>query len=287
MKKLRVSVCIPCYNAERFIEKSVRSVLCQSYTNFVLHIIDNASTDNTLDIVSHIKDSRIRIHKNTRNIGMFNNMNRCLSIATSPYVKILCADDLLQADCLKKQVEVLNRYPEVGLVYGASAIVNANGKPVFTRRFFSRDTRIAGKDLVRRMVAHGRNFIGEPTTVMIRNSFVRKRKLRYNPQYVHMGDIDFWIQILLNSDGYYLARVLSSFRVHSASSTVSVLRKIFPDYQRLFSTYKNRLEMPRGAAWLGTLLVGVFFVFKSIFLFVVKWTENEKEIDKSVRRRDV
>ena len=102
-----VTVAIPLYRGE-FIKQAIDSVLFQSFTNFELLIIDDASDDKSRDIVLSYSDSRIVYVRNEKNLGAESNWNRCLALAKGTYIKILPHDDTLEPDCLKEQVSVLD-----------------------------------------------------------------------------------------------------------------------------------------------------------------------------------
>lgn len=121
--KNKVSVCIPVYNGENFIKESIKSVLTQSHKQYELLILDNNSTDKTIEIVKKFKDKRIRIIKNDKNIGSINNFNKCILEAKNSFIVILPHDDLLLKDFLKKGIEAMSN-PEIGFVYSAFNIVD-------------------------------------------------------------------------------------------------------------------------------------------------------------------
>ena len=89
MDKVEVSICIPVYNAEEYIERTIESILNQKFSNFELIIIDNCSTDNTVDKINQFKDTRIRFYKNETNLGMVKNWNECLKKIQGKYVNIV------------------------------------------------------------------------------------------------------------------------------------------------------------------------------------------------------
>jgi len=287
-----VDVCIPCFNEERYIQETVESVLNQTYKRFILHIVDNHSTDRTLQIVKQIKDPRIRIHRHSKNIGMFGNMNRCVKLAAAPYVKILCADDLLTPDCLARQAKMLTQNKSVNLVYSASRIIDEYGKTLFIRRFFHGNKYTPGKQLIRRVLTAGRNPIGEPTTVTYRNSTVKTHPSQFDLSYVHVGDLDFWIHILRYGAGYYIDKPLSSFRVHHGSSTAKVIKTMYADHRRLLKRYAHAYGLSRLERGIAFVRLCCFIAAKSL-LFQLLWLTKynagkyEEKKDKGVRRRDV
>src|SRR5512134_2699028 len=107
-----VSVCIPTYRGAAHVAAAIESVLRQSFTDFELIISDDNSPDATVEIAAGYKDARIRLLRNPRNLGAEGNWNRCLAAARGRYFKLLPQDDVLVADCLERQVAVLEQDDE-------------------------------------------------------------------------------------------------------------------------------------------------------------------------------
>ena len=89
-----VSVCIPAYNNAEYIKDTIDSILNQTYQNIELVIVDDNSKDNTYELIQEIGDERIKLYHNDKNLGMSGNWNRCLSLCTGKYAKLVCADDI-------------------------------------------------------------------------------------------------------------------------------------------------------------------------------------------------
>ncbi len=128
-----VSVCIPTFNAARHIRETVHSVLDQTFTDFELVICDDASTDDTINILHNIVDSRIRILPNPGNTGLAPNWNRAVRECLAPFVKLLCQDDLIYPTCLENQFGVLSNptYADIGLVSARRDIIDDTGRVLF------------------------------------------------------------------------------------------------------------------------------------------------------------
>ena len=101
-----VSVCIPTYNGSQFLKECIESILAQTFSNFELLIIDDRSSDNTIDLAEEYatRDSRIKVTINTQNLGLVGNWNRCLEIARGEWIKFVFQDDLLAPECLEKML---------------------------------------------------------------------------------------------------------------------------------------------------------------------------------------
>ena len=127
-----VSVCIPTFNYGRFLPDAIKSVLAQTFTDFELVVVDNASTDATAELMEAFvrSDPRIRFFRNAENVGIVKNFNRALGHATGDYVKILCADDLLAPAALERSLAVIRNNPAVSLVTTGRLLVDLRLQPV-------------------------------------------------------------------------------------------------------------------------------------------------------------
>jgi glycosyltransferase involved in cell wall biosynthesis len=112
-----VSVLMTCYNREQFIAEAIESVLASTYTKFQLIIVDDASTDNTVEIANAYarKDNRISLYINSKNLGDYPNRNRAASYATGKYLKYVDSDDLLFPESISVMVKMMEECPEAGL----------------------------------------------------------------------------------------------------------------------------------------------------------------------------
>ncbi len=122
-KSPKVSVLIPVFNRENFINECIQSALDQTYANFEVVVVDNASDDGTWEICQRFaaQDQRVRVFRNTTNIGPVRNWNRCAEEARGEFSKILFSDDTLELGCLAEMVPKLAD-PDVALVYCAARI---------------------------------------------------------------------------------------------------------------------------------------------------------------------
>lgn len=218
----KVSVCIPTYNGERYIEKTIRSVLAQTFTDFELIIIDDASSDRTMQIIKTFLDERIQFINNEKNIGMVSNWNFCLDHARGEYILILCHDDYLAEDCLEKKVKAFAIDKEISLVFCATYIVNSVNKIVMKRRPFRSDKLFDGK-LIGHKSFIQKNIFGEPTNVMFRRELSRKVGY-FDDRLCYAIDWDYWIKLSSVGNVYYVDDYLTYFRVSNTSATSSLLK---------------------------------------------------------------
>jgi WS/DGAT/MGAT family acyltransferase len=111
-----VSMCVPAFNAARWIREALESALGQTYDRFELLVADNASTDETVEIARSFDDPRVRVETRTTTIGPVQNHNRAIRLSRGAFVKFLHADDLLRPTCLEEMVELALEDDRIGLV---------------------------------------------------------------------------------------------------------------------------------------------------------------------------
>ena len=117
MEREKVSIIIPTYNRAYCIERSIRSVLEQTYREFELLVVDDGSSDNTQDVVNRIKDERIRYIQMSENKGVAAARNEGIRQAAYKYIAFQDSDDVWKPNKLEKQMQVLIENPQAGLVY--------------------------------------------------------------------------------------------------------------------------------------------------------------------------
>lgn len=127
-----ISIGLPVYNGEAYLEEAIVSILSQSFENFELVISDNASTDHTYDICKEYEsqDRRIRYYRNDRNLGGARNYNRVFELTTGKYFKWATHDDVLGPMFLERCVAILERRPDVSLCFPSMTHIDENGKVI-------------------------------------------------------------------------------------------------------------------------------------------------------------
>jgi len=229
-----VSVCIPVFNGARFIAAAIESVLRQTFTDFELIIVDDHSSDRSLEIISGFHDDRLRVVVNESNLGAEGNWNRCLTESKGIYFKLLPQDDVLAPTCLAKQVAVLDQDKEkrIALVFCARTIIDAKGRVLMYRGHWAfRKGFISGQLLIRRCLRFGTNLIGEPGSVLLRRNLAAAVGL-FDAKCPYVIDLDYWFRLLLRGDGYYLPERLASFRVSTDSWSVAIGEKQSEEFRR-------------------------------------------------------
>ncbi len=136
-----VSIGLPVFNGEEFLDETIGSIAAQTYADFELVICDNASTDSTPDIIDKWveRDARIRSIRSTENVGANRNYNRAFRHSTGSLFKWAAHDDLLAETYLEQCVDVLAARPEVVLVHSEAELIDRTGQPLLRMRHVSLD----------------------------------------------------------------------------------------------------------------------------------------------------
>jgi len=216
-----VSVTTPVYNGEEYLRECIESVLAQSYENWEFVILNNCSTDGTLDIVRGYasRDSRIRVYSNDQFLPVINNHNKALGLTSgnSIYCKPLMADDWLFPDCLREMVRVAKSHLSIGLVSSYSL----SGKRLILDGLPYPSTFLSGRKVCHDRLLGAPYVFGTPTNVLIRADLIRKHQPFYNEGNLH-ADLESCFEILQYSDFGFVHQVLTFSRVHEKSQTYAV-----------------------------------------------------------------
>lgn len=215
-----VSVCVPTYNRASLLRDSINSILNQTYRDYELIISDNASTDETEDIVNSFKDERIIYSRNKSNIGLRKNWSKCLSIANGKYISIFPDDDLMLPENIEKKVDILSKNSRLGLVHSKYHIIDIDG--IVTKantnwghgpeRFFD---VLEDRDF---LFGNKWNLINAPTVMLKRECYHTLGDFTDKLNFAF--DYEYWLRIATRYDIAFLAEPLVQWRVHPDTMTV-------------------------------------------------------------------
>ncbi|MCU1664472.1 MAG: hypothetical protein JWR58_4537 [Pseudonocardia sp.] len=230
-----VSVCIPVYNGERFLAETIRSVLDQTYRDFELVILDNASTDDSGAIARSFAehDSRIRIERNPTTVSQPDNWNRVVQLSTAPLVKDVCADDLLHPRCLEYQVAPMEADPGLALVASRRHMIDEQSRVIVPRRGLPGLTGVrTGVEVARRVVRNGSNPIGESNNVLFRrDDFFAVGGWRGDRTFIM--DLDLWLRLLQYGEFLGLPETLAAFRIGRGTVSAENADEIYTQQRML------------------------------------------------------
>lgn len=234
-----VSVLVPTFNEEIYVEECIRSILAQDYPNFEIIVFDDCSTDRTVEILETIKDPKLTVIKNPKNEKHDKTWNQLLHMAKGEFIKVICSDDILIQGCLKDSVDALMANPSSIMSFCGKHIIGPDSK-VFYSPLASEST-FKGKtsyQIMRDGLLAGTNLIGEPNNVLFRATAL-KHGIQFRFKNYWMVDPDFYIQLAPLGDFTYVPKRLTGFRISLKSWSV-----LFSYRQaRMFKAYVHSDEI--------------------------------------------
>ena len=238
MKEALVSVCIPVYNGEKTIKDTLNSVISQTYKNLEIIVVDNASTDSTVEKIREVSDDRIKLYQNKENLGMVGNWNKALEYVSGDYIHFLCADDVMLPTCVEKKIKFAEKHQDLVLITNATAVVDENDNRLLERHLARKDVVYDGKKLAKRAY-RTRNLYGEPSTILFKTSTINDvgtfaENVRYGT------DLEMWIRISCEGQVGYLDEVLALYRVSTSNETSSFgLKGILDDDKEMLKNLNS------------------------------------------------
>jgi glycosyltransferase involved in cell wall biosynthesis len=229
MAELRpeISICIPTYNGEKFIARTIQSVLDQTFSNFEIIVSDDGSTDRTLEIVRSFNDPRIVRIDSLSKVGAEANWNNSVANARADLIKLICQDDVLYRHCLQTEFEAMSvsANQDVTFCFSLRDFVTPKNRFIKGRRIANSDQKkLSRTQMLRRIVRSGGNPIGEPMAVTFRKTAF-ERAGKFHGDYVI--DLNMWVGLLDVGSALFIPSRLSAFRISKTSWTSSLKKSQF------------------------------------------------------------
>lgn len=221
--KPRISVLVPVYNAAPFIAATIRAVLEQTFEDFELILLNDASTDNSAEIISEFDDPRIRYAENEHNLGISATRNKLISLARGEYIAVLDNDDICLPQRLETQVRFLDTHPDVAIVGTWFELFCPPEAPLLRRILLSPGWAWCQPLFPTLQDAWRGNVLMHPTAMYRREVFTAHR-ISYNAEYTPAEDYDLVRQIL--DAGLKIAnipQILLRYNLHGRN--FSILKK--------------------------------------------------------------
>ena len=280
-QKPLVSVLIPCYNCEEYVEEAVMSIIKQTYSNLEILVIDDGSTDNTKTILQRLaqKDSRIRYIKNEENLKLIKTLNKGLDLCNGKYIARMDADDISLPTRIEKQVNFLETHPEIGVV-GTYIQIFGVRKSVW--KMDTKDKYIRAHLFCNSSFAH--------PSVMMRTSILRDNHLYYNTDYPHAEDYKLWCDIAQYTKLANIPEILLFYRINENQVSNKYNKEQKETAQRIREEYINDFLAERNVpinfssqSTINEILqlrhyIREKYILKKILLTWCDSSENKKEI---------
>ncbi|MBQ9414451.1 MAG: glycosyltransferase [Clostridia bacterium] len=209
-----ISVCINCYNAEATIEATVRSVCAQTYENLQIIVVDDCSTDRSLEIIRTIEDERIEVYPLPKNGHIANANNECLRHVRGEFVAHVDADDQWLPDKLEKQWQFLNEHSEYGACFTTAEMVDEEGNPVDDERY-----RLLNlpQPVMLRQLLRGGNYLCHSALLARRE--VMDAVGQHDRSLLYFHDYDYWVRMVTHCPVYILPEKQTIVRLSSTSNS--------------------------------------------------------------------
>jgi glycosyltransferase involved in cell wall biosynthesis len=204
-----VSIIIPCYNCELYVNEAVASIQNQTYKNIEIIITDDCSIDSTFSILQGIakRDKRLKIFRNEKNLNIVKTLNNMLNIAKGKYIARMDADDVSLQERIERQVNFLENHSDYGMCGCSAWHINELGKKIGESLLPFSNNDIQYYKYFASPFYH--------PTIMIRAEIYLQE--RYNEDYLYAEDYDLWLRLLKRTKGENLHERLFCYRILKTS----------------------------------------------------------------------
>ena len=251
-----VSVVIPSYNHERFVEQAIRSVLDQSYPNLEILITDDGSSDGTVEAVRRISDPRINLEVFSENRGASAAANASIARSRGAFICNLSSDDAFLPGKIERQVAYLLENPSIAAVFGLPKMVDERGDPqrvdgeYYRNQFMfplTQDLRTR-HDWLRHFFFHG-NCLCHPTVMLRRAAYDKIGP--FDPRLANLPDFDMWVRLCMEHDIHVMREELVAMRILDQGGNMSSPRResILRTEIECFEVLKHYRHLPREAVF--------------------------------------
>lgn len=232
MKPL-VSVIMPSFNAEKYIEEAIDSILHQTYNNLELIIVEDKSTDETLNVIKKYKDNRIKLLCNKCNMGIADSTNRGIRESKGKYIALLDDDDIAEKDRLCLQVDFLEQHTDIDILGGRTTFIDSNGKIMD----YSNIPRNNPKYIKSVLLFNCIDFVNG--TAMIRKKFIVENNLYYKNNCYGMQDYRFYIESSKVGKISTLSNFLLRYRIHEGSETEYIFKTYTKERAKVYASFQR------------------------------------------------
>ncbi len=245
----QISVILPNYNYAKYLSRRIESILNQTYTDFELIILDDASTDNSREVIEKYNDSRISVYFNEINTGNpFMQWDNGVKLAKGKYIWIAEADDYCENNLLETLFKLIITNEDTGIAFCNSQTVDKRGNNIDTferaNKFHCNNFQLKGTDYVIQQLVYQNNISNASAVLFNKEIYLQSANNFQNIE--KCGDWFLWINMLQESNVAYTSEKLNYFRRHS-ESVIKSTDKSFHFYnlkmRRRLSFSENKIKM--------------------------------------------
>lgn len=227
-----VSIILPVFNGEEFLREAIDSILTQSFKDFELIVVDDASQDQSLKILESYRDPRLIVIKNEVNSGIVIALNKGIKASQGKYIARMDADDISIPDRLKKQIDFLESHPEIGVVGSWGEFIDEKGNSISFVAYPITDNDIKSCLLVKNCIFH--------PSVMMRREVIVERE--YKAGYKHAEDYWLWSELMESTKFHNIPDYLIKYRIRGNNVSILANHLVNQRHEILSKIYKRQLE---------------------------------------------
>jgi glycosyltransferase involved in cell wall biosynthesis len=216
--KPAISVLMSVFNSEKYLQEAIESVLNQTFTDFEFLIIDDCSTDSSLEIIKNYKDSRIRIFRNPVNSGLIKSLNYLIDKAKGRFLARLDSDDIALPNRFETQYNLMNSDKNLVLSASNCLFIDQNSNMLNSGRHFLSSKNDLDNDFINWLMLFPENHIIH-SSVMMRAETLKNNRLHYSNSAKHAEDIELWIRLSRYGKMKIIKEPLVKFRILEDSIT--------------------------------------------------------------------
>jgi len=242
-QKVKVTIGLSVYNAERYLKEAIVSILNQTFENFELIIVNDGSKDSSMELAHSFQDNRIKIFDDGLNKGLPMRLNQIHSLAKGSYIARMDADDIMHPDRIKRQVLILEKHPEIDVLGTNAYSIDENNKVMGVRQSINNKTEILSV----------KSFI-HPTIMGKTEWFLVNF---YNEKLKRVEDIELWYRTKNKSNFKIVNQPLLFYREFGGSYYKKYQNGI-PSMLNISKKYIRKFEFKSSLIWLFISFISIF-----------------------------
>lgn len=203
----KVSVLMPVYNAEKYLAEAIDSIICQTFVDWELLIINDGSTDSSKSIIETYPDTRIRYVENEKNLGLIETLNKGIQLCRGEYIARMDSDDIATPDRLEKQALFMDKHLEYVMCGSNATVIDDNGK--ITGRIINPSSNV----LLQISLLFTNPFVHP--SMMVRKEVLENDS--FDSKWLHIEDFELWTRLASKGKIANLEESLLKYRWHNSN----------------------------------------------------------------------
>jgi glycosyltransferase involved in cell wall biosynthesis len=228
----KISIIMNCYNGEKYLKQSLKSIINQSYKNWELIFYDNKSNDNSIRILEGFKDKRIKLFLSKNFIKLYDARNAAINKASGKFISFLDTDDWWMKNKLKDQVQMIKENKKIKIIYSQFYFYDQKNKTKIIK-----PNKIEKGMIAKNMLKTYK--IGILTVMVCRNIF---KKYKFNKKYNIIGDFDFFLKLTLKYPFFAISKPLAYYRSHSNNYSKMKMSEYIKELEYWIKSNKKKFK---------------------------------------------